>query len=246
MRYFKIATAMTLALSVSAHAEMTMDKSDNLNGVVLKSGKAESTRSYTGKTSKHFPYSLEIVKNGITNFSEKCNNDYKGKREYTSQETECKYFNEHLIETFIVKDLKPVEAYKGVEHYLVGRQVYNRGTYTYYELVQIKYGMNDKNQKTLTISLEMLEDSEVKNFTEPKFGKDTAFDKSGSSYTLTEVGPSETHMDYEYHAETDHWILNKEVSVPQVFASISKSINDLMKTVEAESSSQKRELASHQ
>ncbi|WPU66022.1 hypothetical protein [Peredibacter starrii] len=246
MRYFKIATAMTLALTFNAHAEMNFDKSDNLNGVILASGKAEKIRSYSGKISKDFPYSLEMVKNGITNFSEKCNNDYKSKREYTSTEAECKYFNEHLVETFVVKNLKPVEAYKGVEHYLVGRQVYNRGTYTYYELVQIKNGVNDKNQKTMTISLEMLNDSEVKAFTEPKFGKDSAFDKSGSSYTLTEVGPGQTHMDYEYHAETDHWILNKEVSVPQVFASISKSINDLMRTVEAESSSQKRELASHQ
>ncbi|WP_408098937.1 hypothetical protein ACJVC5_08460 [Peredibacter sp. HCB2-198] len=246
MRYFTIATAMTLALSLNAQAEMSFDKNDSLNGVTLKSGKSEAVRAYSGSISKHFPFPLEMVKNGITNFSEKCNNDYKGKREYTSQETDCKYFNEHLVETFTIKDLKPVDAYKGIEHYLVGRQIYNRGSYTYYELVQVKTSMNEKNQKVMTISLEMLNDSEVRAFTEPKFDKDSVFSKSGSTYTLTEVGPSETHMDYEYHAETDHWILNKEISVPQVFASISKSINDLMKTVEAESSSQKRELASHQ
>lgn len=245
MRYFRIATVMMLSLSFNVHAGLTIDKTEELGGVDLKSGKAESVRSYSGSINKQFLYPLEIVKKGITNFSEKCNNGYKSKRQYTSQATDCKYFNEHLVESIVIKDIKPVEAYQGTEHYLVGRQVYNRGSYGYYELVQIKSGMNDKKQKFITISLKMLEDSEVKNFTEPKFNKDSAFDHSSSLYTLTEIGPTETQMTYEYQADTDHWILNKEISVPQVFASISKSINDLMKTIETESSLQKRELASH-
>lgn len=245
MRYFRIATVMLLSVSLNAQAGMTIDKTEEINGVGLKSGKMESVRSYSGSIHKQFPYPLEIVKKGITNFSEKCNNSYKSKRQFTSQGANCKYFNEHLVETIVIKDIKPVEAYMGTEHYLVGRQVYNRGSYGYYELVQIKSGMNDKNQKFITISLKMLEDSEVKNFIEPKFGKDSAFNHSSSLYTLTEIGPSETQMTYEYQADTNHWILNKEISVPQVFASISKSINDLMKTIETESSLQKRELASH-
>lgn len=245
MRYLKIAVTMGMVLAFNVHAE-TIDKTESLNGVSLKSGKADNTRTYSGTITKDFPYPLEIVKNGITNFSEKCNNSYKGKRQFTSAEVDCKYFNEHLIETIVVKDLKPVEAYKNSEHYLVGRQVYNRGKFGYYELVQISSGMNEKNQKFVTIALQMLDDNEVKTFTEPKFSKDSAFDKSSSLYTLTEVSPSKTHMTYEYKAETDHWILNKEISVPQVFATISKSINDLMKTVETESYLQKRELASHQ
>ena len=245
MSYLKTAMAMGMVLAFNVHAD-TIDKTETLNGVSLKSGKADTVRSYTGSYTKNFPYPLEIVKSGITNFSDKCNNGHKGKRQFTSPDTDCKYFNEHLVETIIVKDIKAVEAYKGIEHYLVGRQVYNRGHYGYYELVQVTSGMNEKNQKFTTIALRMLENDEVKAFTEPKFDKDSAFDKSSSTYTLTEVSPSETHMEYEYKAETDHWILNKEVSVPQVFAGISKSINDLMKTVEAESSSQKRELASHQ
>lgn len=245
MSYLKIAVTMGMVLALNVNAE-TIDKTEHLNGVSLKSGKAETTRTYSGTITKDFPYPLDIVKNGITNFTEKCNNTYKSKRQFTSSTTDCKYFNEHLVETIVVKDLKPVEAYKNSEHYLVGRQVYNRGNYGYYELVQISSGVNEKHQKFVTIALNMLDDNEVKAFTEPKFSKDSAFDKSSSLYTLTEVNSTTTHMTYEYKAETDHWILNKEISVPQVFATISKSINDLMKTVEADSSLQKRELASHQ
>lgn len=240
----KITSFIALTLSLSAFAN-SFDKTEELNGVSLKSGKENSVRTYVGSMEKTFPFPLELVKKGITNFTEKCNNDYKGKRKYTDEKVDCKYHNDHLVETFVVKDIRQAEHFKHLsEIYLVGRQVYNRGSFGYYELVQVSHSQNDKKQKTTTIMMRMLGDDEVRGFTSPKFSKESAFDNSQATYTLTEVAPNLTHMTYEYSAETDHWLLNKEVSVPQVFASISKSINDLMKTVEAESSFQKRELAS--
>lgn len=233
-------------LMTTFHVSAGVDKSDLLNGVELKSGKENQIRSFTGKISKSFPYSLELVKKSVTNFSEKCNNSYKDKRKYVSEDLDCKYHNEHLIESFEVTDIKRPEGKNATDFYLLGRQVYNRGSYGYYELVEIKNGMNTKGQLTSTVSLHMLDDQEVKAFTQPKFSKESAFDKTHSVYTLVQVSPSETVLTYEYHAETDHWILNKEISVPQVFASISKSINDLLKTVESESSLQKRALASEE
>ena len=233
-------------LITSLHATAGFDKSDLLNGVELKSGKEDQIRSFSGTISKKFPYSLETVKRSVTNFSEKCNNSYKSKRKFSSEDLECKYHNDHLIESFLVTDIKRPEGTNASDFYLLGRQVYNRGSYGYYELVQIQNGVNHKGQPTLTVSLRMLEDQEVEAYTKPKFSKESAFDKSQSIYTLVQVSPSETLLTYEYRAETDHWILNKEISVPQVFASISKSINDLLKTVESESSLQKRALASKQ
>jgi hypothetical protein len=216
-----------------------------INGVSLKSGKESAIRTYAGSIEKTFPYSAAIVKKGITNFSEKCNNDYKDKRKFTDDKTNCKYHNDHLVESFIVTNLREMDHFKNYsEVYLVGRQVYNRGAFGYYELVQISETINEKKLKTVTISLKMLDDEEVRLFSSPKFSKESAFDSSFAKFTLTETAPNMTHMAYEYSAETDHWLLNKEVSVPQVFASISKSINDLVETVETESSIQKRELAS--
>lgn len=235
---------IALAVSTAAFAD-SFDKTEELNGVTLKSGKENSVRTYVGSTEKTFPFPAAIVKKGITNFTEKCNNEYKGKRKYTDEKTDCKYHNDHLVESFIVTNLREMEHYKNFsEVYLVGRQVYNRGSFGYYELVQIAETVNDKKQKVITITAKMLDDAEVRVFSSPKFTKESAFDSSFAKYVLTETAPNMTHMTYEYSAETDHWILNKEVSVPQVFSSISKSINDLVKTVEAESSFQKRELAS--
>lgn len=221
------------------------DKVQELNGVNLKSLKEKSVRTYSGSMEKVLPFPLEVVKKGVTNFTDKCNNSYKSKRKYTPDMTDCRYHNDHIVESFVVKDIREMEYFKEVsEVYLLGRRIYNRGAYGYYELVTVRDGMNDKNQKTVTVTLRMLDDKEAKLYTTPKFSKESAFDSSNSTFTLTQITPGETQINYEYSATTDHWLLNKEISVPQVFASISKSINDLVKTVEDESSYQKRELAS--
>ncbi len=230
-------------LSFTLHARSKVDKVQNLYGVSLQSHKVMADRVYNGSIERTYPFPISLVKNGITNFTDKCNNDFKSWRKYTSEDLHCKYHNENLIESFVVNEMRPTHKASG-EFYLVGRQVYNRGNSGYYELVQVTEGQNSSNQKTINISFKMLNDQEVKAFTSPRFSNDSAFDKSLTTFVLTEISPYQTHMSYKYSAQTDHWLLNKEVSVPQVFASISKSINNLLKTVEAESSFQKRKLAS--
>jgi hypothetical protein len=243
MRY-SLLLITTLFLAFNSFAE-TVDKTEQLNGVSLKSSKEKAVRTFNAVTERTFPYPLTLVKKAVTNFTEKCNNAYKDKRKFSAKEIDCKYHNENLVETFIVNDIRPMESFKGLsEFYLVGRQVYNRGNFGFYELATIRESVNEKSQKTISVVLKMLNDADVRLYTTPKFEKASAFDNSTASYTLTELAPNITSMTYEYTADTDHWLLNKEVSVPQVFASISKSVNDLVKTVEAESSLQKRELAS--
>lgn len=240
-------TASALLFSVTAYSQGSFDKTEELYGVSLKSGKADSTRSYIGSIKKTFPYPISIVKNGVTNFTEKCNNSYKSKRKFTDEKLDCKYHNEHMVESFLVTDLKPSEKFKDAnEVYLIGRQIYNRGSYGHYELVQIREGQNEKKQKTVTLMLRMLEDEEAQQLTEIKINKESAFTKSSGTFVLTETSADETHLSYEFNAQTEHWLLNKEISVPQVFASISKTITDLMKTVEVESSMHKRNVASKQ
>lgn len=237
-----VAAVMVFAFNAFA---VEFDKVQELNGVNLKSLKENSVRTYSGSMEKVLSYPMELVKKGVTNFTDKCNNSYKSKRKYTTEATDCRYHNDHIVESFVVKEIREMEYFKEVsEVYLLGRMIYNRGAYGYYELVTVREGMNEKNQKTVTVSLRMLDDKEVKLYTNPKFTKESAFDSSSSTFVLTQVGPTETQIQYQYSATTDHWLLNKEVAVPQVFASISKSINDLVQTVEDESSYQKRELAS--
>lgn len=243
MRY-SLTLFTTLIFAFNAFSE-SIDKLEQINGVSLKSSKEKAVRTFNAVTERTFPYPLSLVRNAVTNFTEKCNNAYKSKRQFSSKETDCKYHNENLVETFIVKDIRQAESFQGMsEFFLVGRQVYNRGSFGFYELATVREYLNERNQKTVSVVLKMLDDADVRLFTTPKFDKASAFDNSTTVYTLTELSSNITSMTYEYTADTDHWLLNKEVSVPQVFVSISKSVNDLVKTVEAESSLQKRELAS--
>ena len=188
---------------------------------------------------------MEVVSKGLTNFEEKCNNDHKDKRKFTPETYNCRYYNENFIETFKVTDLRRTDDFKEFsEAYLLGRQVYNRGTYGYYELVTVHETKNEKGQKVVSIRLKMLNDNEVSLYTAPKFEQDSSFDSSTTTYILTEISPTQTNFRLEYSALTDHWLLNKEISVPQVFAGISKSINDLVKTLEEESAFKTRDIAS--
>lgn len=233
-----------LVISFSATAVPSFDKTEELNGVSLMSGKKDSVRSYHGSIEKTLPFPLQIIKNSITNFQDRCNNSYREKREFTDKETNCKYHNENLIESFVLKDINSSEGLKGYnEVYLVGRKIYNRSMFGYYELVTVQEHENE-GKKTVQINLRMLNDDEVKTFTTPKISQESVFDKTIGTFLLTEKSSGETVVRYTYSAETDHWLLNKEVSVPQVFASISKSFNDLMESLETDASSQKRQLAS--
>lgn len=224
-------------LTISSKAFSKIDRREDVDGISMQSGKEDGVRTYQASWVKKFAYSLQTVKSSITNFPERCNNEHKDKRKFTDKNHDCRYMNEHMVESFILTDLKnSVPKLPGeTERMLVGRQIYNRGKYGYYELVQVIEGLNNEGKKMVTILEQMLNDDEVKKLTEPNFSQESAFDKSFNKYTLVEISANETQVTYEFEAQTDHWVLNKEVSVPQVFASISKSINDLIKAVNAES-----------
>jgi hypothetical protein len=235
-------------LLLTSHAfALKIDKKEIIKGVQVQTGKEKGLRTYQGSITKTFAYPIDEVKKGITNFSEKCNNSYKDRRKFTDKTFQCKHHNENLIETFVIRDIPQSEEDKKageVEKFVLGRRIYNRGDFNHYELVQVIEGKNELNQKTLKIVQRMLTDGEVKNYTKPKFERESAFVKMISTYTLTEVSPTQTTLNYDYDSKTEHWLLNKEISVPQVFATISKSINVFMKTIETELVIQRRNLAS--
>jgi hypothetical protein len=230
-----------MIFNVNAH----YDKTEVANGIELKSGKKKDTRIYLGRIEKKIPFPIEIVKSSVTNFSQKCNNEYKAQRKYSSTKEDCKYHNDNLIETFVVNPIKINRALKNfTQAYVLGRRIYNRGNYGYYELVTIQEEINVNKQKTIKIIARMLKDEEVKSYISPQFKRESVFNESKNLFILTQISPTETKFEYEYSASTKHWILNKEVSTPRVFSSMGKSIKDLMKSVEDESSLLKKALVS--
>jgi hypothetical protein len=245
--FYKFLLCAGCFFTIQAFAETKMDKKESINGVSLQSGKNNSTRVYSGSINKSFPYGISSIQNSIVNFQDRCNNEFKNRRKFTNKSISCKYHNDNLVETIVVKNIKTGWAKEPneVERYVLGRQVYNRGSFGYYELVTIHHGKNSLNQNTVTVIQKMMNDKETENYIKPAFEKDSAFDEATGIFVLTEISPKETTLHYEYKAQTEHWVLNKEVSVPQVFSSISKSINDLVKTVDTESSRIARDLASN-
>ncbi len=227
-------TLTALVLLVSVWTATAAEKTQELNGIHLRSEKLEKDRTYTGVTERRIPFPIEHVYQGVTNFADRCNNELKLKRRFSTQ-ADCKYHNDHLIETFLVRDIrKPHDVREWTDLFLLGRKVYNRGPYGFYELVRIKEVRDGKRLQSVTVSLRMLEDSEVRLYTEPKFSRESAFRTSTVTYTLKKLSAQETQLRYEYQATTDHWLLNKEVTIPQVFATISKSMNDQLKATEEE------------
>lgn len=224
-------------LALGLRAESPSHQS--LDGVSLSSTKKGSIRYYTGKKEAVLPYGIEFVKLATVNFGNRCNNDLRSKRRFTTKSSSCGHHNEHLIESFVDKVLpaKPPES----EAFLLARQIYNRGHFGYYELVTIQESHDQKNLRKIVINLRMLSDSEVKEISSPKFSQESAFRKTLGTFVLTELTPDSTHLSYSYSSETDHWLINKEVSVPRVFSSIGRSINDLLHAIEDEARLRKKE-----
>lgn len=238
-------TAFFILVFSLAHASAVLDRKENINGIVLESSKEGSLRNYHAHTNKNLPYGLKSVSKSILNFSDRCNNSHRDMRQFLDKKKECKYHNENLIEAFEVTDLKtPFSNNAQDQKHLIGKQIYNRGHYGFYELVEVKNQKNENSQNQIVITQRMLNDQEVKELTTAKFPQDSSFKTSFIKYVLTETSPSSTRIDYFSDAQTEHWVLNKELSIPQVFASLGKGIQELLKSVELDSRTHNRDIAS--
>jgi hypothetical protein len=235
-----------LLLSLSVFAE---SRNESIKGVELSSYKKKDERIYRGEMKKNILQDIEKVKLGIINFDQKCNNKYKSKRKFLNKENNCTYHNENLIETVVKDDIKKNFNLEKDEQkrYILLRHIYNRGTYSSYDLTQEYKYLNDKKQPTIKIVLTMMKENEVKEYMDLILPINSAFNKTISTFTLTQVAPNNTEVLYEYEAHTDHWILSKEISVSQVFDSISRNVNELWTTIITEATkNQIREVATRQ
>lgn len=247
MLFIRTLMILTTLFSFEISAKTKYDRKERQKDVSLATGKNDDVRSYHATTTKVLNFSMVAVKESILNFADKCNNAFRKKRELTSTEYDCKYHNENIIEQFVLKDLRRGEWLKDdheTERFVVARKIYNRGESGHYELVKIKETHNVLKQKTVTIEEEMLTNDQARNYVSVKFEKDSAFKTSRTRYILTEIAPEKTELRYIYKGTTTHWVLNKEVSVPQVFSSLSESIHNLVTSIATEAGVQSRSIAS--
>lgn len=236
---FKYFLFFLLIIHNKSFAEKEIIK--NMNGIELKSSKEKNKRIYQGSITKILPYSADAIKMGIINYPERCNNEYIKKRMFSSSSTSCKYHSENLIETIIIRDLIKNENIKQFsDAFVLGRRIHNRGTFGYYELVTIQEKETSKG-KNIVIINRMLGDNETNQYITPKFKRESAFDESSETFIVNEISPNQTELNYTYLSTTAHWLLNKEVTVTQVFSSMEKSISRLLNSIEQESKIQSKE-----
>ena len=102
------------------------------------------------------------------------------------------------------------------------------------DLVVIYESKNENGKKVIKVNQKMLDDKEAKKYISPPVEHDSVFEIAYSNFTLTEVSAKETKLEYYYASETDHWLLNKSVSVSKVFESMAKSIDLLFNSIDQE------------
>jgi hypothetical protein len=225
-----------LLLSTSFHAvafEIDSQETRKKYDVELKSGKKDDIRYYEAKMTKIIDAPIKNVKESIVNFDQKCNNEYSNKRKFYDDKFKCKYHNPSLVESIIIKDINVKNLDENEqERFLVNRLVYNTNTYNHSDLIQIF----NKSENEIIITHTMLESEEAKKYNAKAYEKDSAFDHSKGTFTLTSLSPSQTKLDYIYESTTDHWVLNKSVSVSKVFNSMVESFNHLYQSIKIGSS----------
>ncbi len=224
-------------ISLSAFADYSSYEVDDKETheetkVKMISGKKDSNRFYQGNLSQVFPAPFESVVAAVSNFTEKCNNELKDKRELTDKKYVCPYHNSNLVESKVYKVTKAfVKEKDEIDRYLIARRIYNRESFSHMDLVRVYETKNSSGKRILTITQEMLTDKKAKALVENPLKQDSAFKKAFAKYTITEVNDKSTVLSYYYSSETDHWLLNKSISVGQVFDSMGASIGLLFDSI---------------
>ena len=204
-----------LFLSLSTLAQKTID------GVELETSKTNSIRTLKASKSVTLNLGLEDSLKLVINFEEKCNNSYKDRRKWSDKQKSCTFHNNNLIETIHYREIKNKNS-DLKDHFLLLRHGYNRGTFLYFEEITIEQSANE-----IHVKQRLLSDEEVKTFLETKIETLFSFQSVNPHFHLKALEENKTQLTFTYQSSTDHWLLNKEMMIGEIFESTAKGINDL-------------------
>ena len=191
---------ISLMITYSVYASSAI-----IDGIKVSVSEEEKIKDFSAVGSTDIVSNLERVREQILNFNNRCNQKLKDRRVFLDKSFVCKFHNPSLVESQIIRDLKKTK-YKGnsniVDEFLVWRNIYNRNSYSYYDLILVK----KVKAGGYEISYQMLSDIEVEFYLENYKKKNTAFNKAGGVFKLS---PSKkgVSLSLSYESETDHWLL---------------------------------------
>lgn len=228
---------------INAEAEEKYDRFEKIQNVTLQTGKEGSERHFRAFTKMELPFTTEAALEELLDFESSCNNDLSHKREHLSKDHHCKRFDRDVIENVVIKKIKNAKGLEAEEvtRFLVGRRVYNRGDYSYYELVRVF-----KKPQGYRVTLELLKDKAARDYLNPKLKFDYFFHQKNTEYLLSKKSDSQTELKLITEASTRNWFLNKAFSVGQVFQGLVTETSDVLGrfTTEAKRADSKRSFAS--
>lgn len=227
----------------NVQAEEKYDRFEKIQNVTLQTGKEGSQRHFRAFTKMDVPLATESALEELLDFETSCNNDLAHKRNHLTRDHHCKRFDRDVIENIVIKKLKTPDSMETdeVRRLLVGRRIYNRGEYSYYELVRVF-----KKPDGYRVTLELLKDKAAREFLDPKLKFDYFFHQKNTEYILTKKSDSVSELKLITEASTRNWFLNKAFSVGQVFQGLVTETGDVIGrfTSEAQKSDTKRSFAS--
>lgn len=202
-----------------------------INGVSLHSGIEGELRTYHAQVGKTIDAPFDFIMEKILRFEDRCNNDYKKKRERMDKNFECPYHNENLVESVAIRNFKATAPKMGEDvkdRFILWRNIYNREDFRYYDMVEVKEIVSEKGARDYKISYRMMSDEEVALYLENPKAKHTAFNYVEGGYLLKELGASKTKIELLYATQTDHWLLNSGLAVSIVMKNVAKGTNNTL------------------
>lgn len=217
--------SVLLGLTITAASAMEKyDRFEKIQNVSLQTGKDGSERHFRSFTKEVIPRSAEQVLGDLLSFEKSCNNELAGKRKQLSEDFDCANFDRDVIENVVHTELKsnaPLAAGE-LRRLVVGRRVYNRGEYGYYELVRVF-----KTETGYRVTLELLKDKKAREYVTPEIAFDYFFHRKHTEYVLSRSGEHSSELKLITEASTRNWFLNKAFSVGQVFQGLVTDSGDL-------------------
>lgn len=195
--------------------------------VDMLSGKKDGIRFYQGTISDVIKQPVEKVLETVLAFDKRCNNELKEKRTISNKKLDCPYASDSLIESVIVKDIKVKKLAKGeIKRFIVIRRSYNRGLYTYNDLIRVFRYLDGYK-----ITMDMLSDKQSRDYINSPLNNNSVMKTSGGVYYIMPESSGSTRYTYIFTCSTDHWLLNKSITVGTFFDSMAKNLRDEFNTI---------------
>lgn len=219
-------TFTAYALDIKSFKIDHREKSKDFN-VNMLSGKKDGIRFYQGTISDVLKQPIDKVLDIVLAFDKRCNNELKEKRTLSDKKIDCPYASDSLIESVIVKDLKANRLAKDeIKRFIVVRRSYNRGLYTYNDLIRVFRYLDGYK-----ITMDMLSDKQSKDYFNSKLNNNSVMKTSGGVYYILPEDSGSTRYTYIFTCSTDHWLLNKSITVGTFFDSMAKNLRDEFNTI---------------